>query len=438
MKKISEHNSDILDKYFEKRISDDNLLDSTVYNTRHVLTKYLIWLDDIKVQDVTEDIVYKYFKELRDHKIIFKNKKERGRYSKGSIYEHKSCIKKFLSYYVPDVAETIKNKPDRKRKLPEDILTEIEVKRMIKACMHPRDQAMISTLYETGCRRNELLSLRIKNLEHDRYGGLIHIPIEGKTGARTNRVVYCVSYLDTWLDNHPHKDNRESYLFCSLRRPFGILSKTGLQEQITIITKRAKIQKNVTPHLFRHSRATHLAKVLTEQQLKVYLGWTPESSMASVYVHLSSKDLDNSLLKHYGVEIDDDGATDEFAVKQCQYCKSQIPQDKDECPRCHRRERDHLAYDELQVKIVAMEEAEAEKIKKVKEEMQEEMRKEMEKIRYMFENYLVPNGFNPLDEGEKAEIVLRSKKQNNNLRKPAKSTTLAVEEDGNIRDEDSD
>lgn len=355
MEKISNENLKILNKYFDRRISDDNLLDSTVYNTRHVLTQFLTSIGDTKVEDIDEDIVYEYFRTLRDHKVIGKNGKERGGYSKGSIYIHKSCVRKFLSYYVPEVASSIKNKPDKKRKLPEDILTENEVKRMIKATLHPRDSAMISTLYETGCRRNELLHLRIKDFEHDRYGGLIHIPKEGKTGARTNRVIYCVSFLDTWLDTHPHKDDRESFLFCSLRKPFGILSRTGLQEQLTTIAGRAKIKKNVTPHLFRHSRGTHLAKVLTEQQLKIYLGWTPESSMASVYVHLSSKDLDNSLLKHYGVEVDEEGTTDEFAVKQCQYCKATIPEDKNICPRCHRSEDEHLAYDELKQKYESIE-----------------------------------------------------------------------------------
>jgi integrase/recombinase XerD len=353
MKKISNENLATLNKYFERRISNDNLLDSTVYNTRHVLTQFLTFLGDTKVQDVTEDIVYEYFSELRKHKVIGKNGKERGGYSKGTMYEHKSCIKKFLSYYVTEI--TIKNKPDKKRKLPEDILTETDVKRMIKACLHPRDSALIATLYETGCRRNELLMLQIKDFSHDKYGGLINIPQEGKTGSRTNRVVYCVSFLNTWLDVHPRKDDREAYLFCSLRKPFGILSKTGIAEQLTVLAARAGIKKNVTPHLFRHSRSTHLAKVLTEQQMKTYLGWTPGSSMASVYVHLSSKDLDNSLLKHYGVEFDDNEQADEFAVRQCQYCKEQIPQDKDVCPRCHRREGEHLAYDELKEKYDSLE-----------------------------------------------------------------------------------
>lgn len=370
MQKISKYNLATLNKYFDRRISDDNLLDSTVYNTRHVLTQFLEWLGDTKVQDVTEDIVYEYFSELRKHKVIGKNGKERGVYSKGSIYEHKSCVKKFLSYYVPEITATIMNKPDKKRKLPEDILTENEIKRMIKSTLHPRDSALIATLYETGCRRNELLHLQIKDFSHDKYGGLINIPEEGKTGSRTNRVVYCVSFLNTWLDVHPHKDDREAYLFCSLRRPFGILSKTGIAEQLTVLAERAKIKKNVTPHLFRHSRAIHLAKVLTEQQMKTYLGWTPESSMASVYVHLSSKDLDNSLLKYYGVEIDDEEKTDEFAVKQCVHCKSQIPADKDICPRCHRREGDHLAYDEL------------------KEEMKKEMKSEMDDMKAIFMDML--------------------------------------------------
>ncbi len=298
---------------------------------------------------------------------------------------------------------------------------------MIKASMHPRDSSLIATLYETGCRRNELLHLQIKDFTHDKYGGIINIPVEGKTGSRINRVVYCVSYLDTWLDAHPHKDDREAYLFCSLRRPFGILSDTGLAEQIFTLAKRAGIKKNVTPHLFRHSRATHLAKVLTEQQMKTYLGWIPESSMASVYVHLSSKDLDNSLLKHYCVEVDDEEKTDEFAVRQCVYCKKHIPADKDTCPRCHRREGDHLAYDELQEKIVSME-------KEMKEALDEKMESVDKMLADIIKSRYPDNSNREKTDDERAEIGIRSK--NPQKQQPTKCRTFTEDEDGNYRDED--
>ena len=60
---------------------------------------------------------------------------------------------------------------------------------------------------------------------------------------------------------------------------------------------KAGIRKRVFPHLFRHSRATFLASRMTEAQMKEYFGWTQSSDMAATYVHLSGRDVDDTLLK---------------------------------------------------------------------------------------------------------------------------------------------
>jgi hypothetical protein len=67
------------------------------------------------------------------------------------------------------------------------------------------------------------------------------------------------------------------------------------------IAKKAGIKKRVYPHLFRHTRATHLAKHLTEQELKIYFGWTMGSDMPSTYVHLSGKDIEQKILQLSGI-----------------------------------------------------------------------------------------------------------------------------------------
>lgn len=58
----------------------------------------------------------------------------------------------------------------------------------------------------------------------------------------------------------------------------------------------------MNPHNFRHSRATYLANFLTEAQMKEYFGWQQDSKMAGVHVHLSGRDVDNALLRVYGIE----------------------------------------------------------------------------------------------------------------------------------------
>ena len=81
------------------------------------------------------------------------------------------------------------------------------------------------------------------------------------------------------------------------------------------------MNKHVHPHLLRHSRATHLANILTEAQMREYFGWTKSSDMPEIYVHLSGRDVDDTLFKHYGIKVE--AATEELlAPKQCPWCQS--------------------------------------------------------------------------------------------------------------------
>ncbi len=61
----------------------------------------------------------------------------------------------------------------KNRKLPEEILTEEDIRKMINAAYNTRDKAIVSVLYESGCRVGEFLCMKIKNVQFDRYGAII-------------------------------------------------------------------------------------------------------------------------------------------------------------------------------------------------------------------------------------------------------------------------
>ena len=139
------------------------------------------------------------------------------------------------------------------------MLGQEDIEKFINACLTNWDRALISFLYEGGVRKGELLSIRIENINFDEYGAVVTIP-EGKTGSRRIRVIYSASFLRQWIDTHPRKEDQEAFLFCSLTSPYGVLSFTGLRDRLDTLANRAGIGKEICPHLFRHSRATHLAK----------------------------------------------------------------------------------------------------------------------------------------------------------------------------------
>jgi hypothetical protein len=99
--------------------------------------------------------------------------------------------------------------------------------------------------------------------------------------------------------------------------------------------RRAKVQKKINPHSFRHARATYLASRFTEQQLKVFFGWTRSSDMASVYVHLSGKDVDDALLDTYGIKKDlDENRISSLKPLICFMCNTQNEATNKFCKLC--------------------------------------------------------------------------------------------------------
>lgn len=214
------------------------------------------------------------------------------------------------------------SRKDTNMKLPEEILTQDEVKKMVQVAKTLRDKAIIFALYESGCRKGEFLGLKIKHLNLDDYGAVIRV--HGKTGSRTIRLIDSVHEIITWLNSHPDRENPEAPLWITegawLGRPLG---EDGLKRVLKITAERAKVKKRMYPHLFRHSRATHLAKDLTEQEMKLFFGWTPGSNMTSVYVHLSGKDVENKLLAMHGLLEEQKKEKDKLKKKVCVECHSE-------------------------------------------------------------------------------------------------------------------
>jgi len=209
-------------------------------------------------------------------------------------------------------------------KLDYEILSCIEVKQFIDVAKGQRSRAVFFVLYESGARASEFVGLKIRDVEFDQYGAILMIGRgpNAKTGGRRVRLFESVPDLQLWLSMHPDKDNPEAPLWPSQVRRGQPICRRTLCALVIEYTRRAGINKRITPHTFRHSRATHLAKVLTEAQLCVVMGWKIGSKMPARYVHLSGRDVDQTLFEHYGIKPREDGSEDS-------------PLKKKVCPRCN-------------------------------------------------------------------------------------------------------
>jgi integrase/recombinase XerD len=234
-------------------------------------------------------------------------------------------IKKLWGAYLnkPDLVSELKiakyNKQGQKEnkiKRLENILTPEEIERLIAVADNPRDKAFIGVLYYSGCRIGEIINLKIKHIQFKDY--ITELNVYGKTGARVIPIIECSKLLKNWLDMHTDRDNKEAYIWIntgttknltdnkkgttlkynygshiSIRRVADILQNAG---------RKANITKKLNPHNLRHSRLTYLAVKLTESELKNFAGWVAGSEEAGTYVHLSGRDVSNSMNKIYGIK----------------------------------------------------------------------------------------------------------------------------------------
>ena len=194
-------------------------------------------------------------------------------------------------------------------------------------------KVLIAILYESGARIGEILSLKIQNVSFNQYGA--RLIVKGKTGQRVIPIIWFANLLREFIESHPFKNNPENSLWVCIgpKNKNQILDYVNIKGIIRRWAKRAGIKKRVNPHIFRHSRATYLAKYLTEAQMKEYFGWMQSSKMASIYVHLSGRDVDESLLKAYGIETNGE---DKLKVElvTCPKCGEKNPIDAVFCLKC--------------------------------------------------------------------------------------------------------
>jgi len=260
----------------------------------------------------------------------------------------RTTLKRFYKWHLgndeeyPEVVRWIrtKNGGRAREKLPTDLLTPEEIDKLLEACAHPRDKALVSLLYDSGCRISEILMLRWSQVSFESWGAAL--VVHGKTGTRRVVVVgNSIPYLLAWKEIHPLGGEPEAPVFVGQNAPG---SKQGSADEamnyasarrvIKMAAEHGGLRKRIHPHLFRHTRATELAKKVTEAPLEAQMGWVPGSGMAKVYVHLSGRDQDAAILKAHGIKLEEGEGDQSAHPKQCPRCDAQNASNAKFCRKC--------------------------------------------------------------------------------------------------------
>ena len=181
------------------------------------------------------------------------------------------------------------NGPKKEKKLPR-YFEYNELEELFNVCddtpMGQRDLLILEMLYGTGVRVGELVNIKVKDIDLSTKS----ILILGK--GNKERIVtygeYCEDALVKYLNDGYHRLNvlNEDYLF--LNKNGGVITERGVRYVLEQIIKKTSLNKNISPHMLRHSFATHLLNegcdLITVQKL---LGH--ESIKATqIYTHVTT------------------------------------------------------------------------------------------------------------------------------------------------------
>ncbi|MBE99474.1 site-specific tyrosine recombinase XerD [Flavobacterium coralii] len=253
------------------------------------LTEFNIEVSPLQVsEDVIQQFVYHIAAEL--------NPRSRARVISG--------LKSFFNYLVfEDYRKTspmeLIEVPKIGRKLPDTLSTQ-EIDNLIAAIdlstnEGERNRAMLELLYSCGLRVSELVTLKLSDLFFEE--GFIKVTGKGSKQRFVPIGTFTQKYINIYKDEvrvfQPVKKGSEDTLFLN-RRGRG-LTRAMVFTIIKDLAKKINLSKNISPHTFRHSFATHLLENGADlRSIQMMLGHESITT-TEIYMHLDRKFLDNVL-----------------------------------------------------------------------------------------------------------------------------------------------
>ncbi|GAA0565459.1 site-specific tyrosine recombinase XerD [Chitinophaga japonensis] len=219
-----------------------------------------------------------------------------------------SGIKAFYRYLMME--DIVKQDPTQlleapkiQRKLP-DVLSFEEIERIIAQVKAgtpegQRNRAILETMYSCGLRVSEVVNLKISQLHFD--AGFIRVIGKGNkerlVPVGRDAMKYINLYKDEIRVHVPVKNGQEDTLF--LNRRGSALSRVMIFLVIRELTAAAGITKQVSPHTFRHSFATHLVEGGADLRAVQEMLGHESITTTEIYTHLDREFLRDTLQRFH-------------------------------------------------------------------------------------------------------------------------------------------
>ncbi len=281
-----ERNNKELNDYLDYLKFQKNYSDYTIESYENDINEYLDYIH-------SEGLNYKEI-EYSDIRFFLMYLKETKKDDNSSIDRKLSALRGFYKHMANEgIVKTnvfsLVSGPKKSKKLPR-YFEYNELEELFKvpddSPLGQRDLLLLEMLYATGCRVGELVSIKVKDIDFGRKS----ILILGK-GNKERFVTYgeyCEDALKKYLNDGYRSLNKNNIDELFINNNGGPLTERGVRFILDKLIKQTSINKSISPHMIRHSFATHLLNegcdLLTVQKL---LGH--ESIKATqIYTHVTT------------------------------------------------------------------------------------------------------------------------------------------------------
>ena len=277
----------IVKDYLDYLKYEKNYSKYTIINYSDDIEEFLEYIESEGLE--FDKIVYS---DIRFYLMYLKDNKQDNN---SSIDRKLSSLRGFYKYLANNnIVKTnvfsLVNGPKKAKKLPR-FFEYNELEELFNVCdlstsLGQRDRLILEMLYATGVRVGELVSIKVKDI--DRSSRSILILGKGNKERYVTYGDYCSDILDLYLNDAYNKLNIKNSEYLFLNNNGGELTDRGVRYILDQVIKKTSLKKNISPHMIRHSFATHLlnegADLLSVQKL---LGH--ESIKATqIYTHVTT------------------------------------------------------------------------------------------------------------------------------------------------------
>ena len=278
---------DKINGYFDYLEYEKKYSSHTILNYKDDVLEYLEFLDseNLNYQDIRYEDIRFYLMYLKDDKNNNNSSIDRKLSSLRGLY-------KYLANegVVSSNPFSLVSGPKKEKKLPRyfeyNELEELLDTPDLRKSLGQRDRLILEMLYATGVRVSELVNIKVNDINRS----MKNIIILGK--GNKERIVeygdYCEEALDLYLNDGYYRLNIHSSDYLFLNNNGEKLTDRGVRYILSKLIEKTSINKKISPHMIRHSFATHLlnngCSLLSVQKL---LGHDSIKS-TQVYTHVST------------------------------------------------------------------------------------------------------------------------------------------------------